>query len=345
MTRNRLLPLGLTLCTLIFAQTLLASVPEAARHEGALHSLAMPDDWANWRDTWRSLEKQGIQTRDTDMSSAQALAKFQAEGQSGESDIADVGFAYAPLAVEKGLTQAYKPSTWQQIPHWAKDHEGQWMLSYTGTIAFLVDTQKVPLAPRTWRQLLDGRFRVTVGDVGAASQANNVVLAAAFALGGNEGNLNPAFKLFKQLAAKNRLDTRNPSEALVAEGEMPLAILWDFNALQFRNRINPQRFQVLIPEDGSVQSGYSTLIHRHAPHPNAARWAREFILSDQGQLNLALGYARPIRYEYLNLSDSVKRRLLPIESYRQVHHITQLKVWSRTSQALPRLWQTQVFGD
>ncbi len=44
---------------------------------------------------------------------------------------------------------------------------------------------------------------------------------------------------------------------------------------------------MLIPSDGSVISGYTTIINKYAKHPNAAKLAREYIFSDAGQINLA----------------------------------------------------------
>ncbi len=59
------------------------------------------------------------------------------------------------------------------------------------------------------------------------------------------------------------------------------------------------RYEVLIPADGSVISSYTTIIDKYAKYPNAAKLAREFILSDKGQINLAKGYARPIRIDHI----------------------------------------------
>ncbi len=45
---------------------------QAAKKEGAVNSVGMPDDWANWKDTWAQItQKYGIAHQDTDMSSAQ----------------------------------------------------------------------------------------------------------------------------------------------------------------------------------------------------------------------------------------------------------------------------------
>ena len=67
--------------------------------------------------------------------------------------------------------------------------------------------------------------------------------------------------------------------------------MWDFNALNYRDKIDRERFTVSIPQDGSVISGYTTIINKYAKNPNAAMVAREYIFSDQGQINLAEGYS------------------------------------------------------
>ena len=118
----------------------LQALEKAARAEGAVNSVGMPDSWANWKDTWADLAKlYGLKHQDTDMSSAQEIAKFAAEKENATADIGDVGAAFGPIAVQQGVTQPYKPSTWEQIPDWAKDKDGHWMLAYTGSIAFIVN--------------------------------------------------------------------------------------------------------------------------------------------------------------------------------------------------------------
>ena len=116
------------------------------------------------------------------MSSAQEIAKFEAEKDNATADIGDVGQAFGPIALQKGVTQAYKPSTWNQIPAWARDRDGHWALAYTGTIAFIINKKLVKTSPHSWADLLKGHYKVTLGDVGVASQANSGVLAAAFAM-------------------------------------------------------------------------------------------------------------------------------------------------------------------
>ncbi|MGY3926482.1 ABC transporter substrate-binding protein [Aeromonas simiae] len=324
------------------AANALADIEKAARQEGQLYSIGMPDSWANWKETWQQLgSTYGIKHQDTDMSSAQEIAKFAAEKENATADIGDVGGAFGPIAVQQGVTQPYKPSTWSDIPNWAKDADGHWMLAYTGTIAFLINKDLVKKSPTSWVSLLDGSYKVTLGDVGVASQANNGVLAAAFATGGSEKNLTPALDLFGKLAQQGRLSLNDPTIANIEKGEVEVGVLWDFNAFNYRDQIDPKKFDVVIPSDGSVMAGYTTLINKWAKNPNAAKLAREYILSDAGQINLARGYARPIRSNVV-LPDEVKAKLLPAGQYASAKPVTDHAAWEQSSKALPRQWQERV---
>lgn len=80
----------------------LAALEKAARAEGAVNSVGMPDSWVNWKDTWQDLStKYGLKHSDTDMSSAQEIAKFAAEKENASADIGDVGAAFGPIAAQK----------------------------------------------------------------------------------------------------------------------------------------------------------------------------------------------------------------------------------------------------
>ena len=315
---------------------------KAAQAEGQVNSLGMPDHWANWVGTWNDIKnKYGIEHSDTDMSSAQEIAKFKAEKNNATADIGDVGEAFTKVAVAQGVTQAYKPTTWDSIPDWAKDKDGHYALAYTGTISFMINKDLVKNPPRSWNDLLTGDYNVCVGDVSVAAQASSAVLAAAMGLGGDETNIKPALDFFAKIAKQGRLIVSDPSIKKKKKGEIEVALVWDFNALNYAHQINKDQFLVVIPQEGSLVSGYSTIINKYAKHPNAAKLAREYIFSDAGQINLARGFARPIRSD-VNLPEDVKAMLIPQEQYKNARNIKDHKKWEQTAKQLPRLWQQHV---
>jgi len=133
----------------------------------------------------------------------------------------------------------------------------------------------------------------------------------------------------------------DPSVANLEKGEIEVGIVWDFNGLNYRDQIDKNNFDVTIPSDGSVISGYAEIINKYAPHPYAAMLTREYILSDEGQINLAKGYARPIRSN-VNIPDDIKAKLLPDSEYTNAKPIKDYKAWENTEKQLPQLWQEKV---
>lgn len=320
----------------------LEEIEGKAKDEGTINSVGMPDTWANWVETWTEIsEEYGIKHVDTDMSSAEEIAKFEAEKEDASADIGDVGIAYGPIAEQKDLTIAYKTSYWDEIPEWAKDDDGDWIVGYTGTISFIADKKVVKDIPTSWEELMKSNYTVTVGDALTANQAQFAILAASFAYGGDETNVQPGIDYFAELAKQGRLSVTDPTVANLEKGEIEVGILWDFNSLGYRKQIDENRFDVTIPSDASVVSGYATIINKYAKNPYSAALTREYILSDEGQDNLAKGFARPIR-EDAKLSEEGKASLLDASLYENVLPVKDFDVWKETTAQIPTLWQEQV---
>ncbi|WP_239616269.1 ABC transporter substrate-binding protein [Cohnella mopanensis] len=320
----------------------LTEIEAKAKEEGSVVSVGMPDSWANWKGTWEDIQsKYGLSHTDTDMSSAEEIAKFDAEKDKPTADIGDVGIAFGSVAIAKGVTQPYKTSHWDEIPAWAKDKDGHWLIGYQGTIAFLTNKKLVANPPQSWEDLKNGNYKIVTGDVTKAAQAQMAVLAAAMAFGGDESNIEPGLAFFEDLAKNNRIANVEASLANIEKGEVEVTLLWDFNALNYRDQLGKDQYAVTIPKEGSVVSGYATIINKYAPHPNAAKLTREYILSDAGQINLAKGYARPIR-DSVKLPDDVAAKLLPKEDYANAKPVGDYKVWEDTAKSIPEQWQERV---
>lgn len=321
-------------------------IVEKAKADGEINSVGMPDTWANWIETWTEIEEQyGIKHSDTDMSSAEELALFANEANDATKDIGDVGQSFGPVAEKQGVTLPYKTSYWDSIPDWAKDDDGDWVIGYYGTITFITNTDLVEKAPTSWQDVLEGDYTLTIGDVSVATQAQSGLLSAAIAFGGSESNIQPGLDFFKTLAEEGRLDMGDTSVARLEKGEIEVAVLWDYNSLGYRSQImkNNQNanFEVSVPSDGAVQSGYCTIINAYTKRPFAAALAREYILSDEGQINLAKGFARPIRDDVV-LPDDVKSNLLPDDQYTNARFIEDQEAWDQSVSDLSTSWQEEV---
>lgn len=319
-----------------------------AQKEGRVDSVGMPDSWANWVETWQDIKgTYGLEHSDVDLSSAEELAVFEAEKQNATKDIGDVGQSFGPLAKSKGLTIPYKTSYWDSIPDWAKDDEGHWVVGYYGTITIITNRKLVPNPPKSFADILEGDYMVTSGDVMKGTQGQCAVLAAAIANGGSESDITPGIEFFKTLAEQGRLDKGEGSMSRLEKGEIACYFLWDFNSLgyqdQFKQNNANAEFDVCVPSDGSIQSGYCTVINAYTKRPHAAALTREFILSDEGQINLAKGYAKPIRSD-VELPADVKQKLLPEEQYKNARPIQDAAAWEETVKTIATRWQEEVLA-
>lgn len=110
--------------------------------------------------------------------------------------------------------------------------------------------------------------------------------------------------------------------------------MWNFNALGMQDELGEDRFKVVIIQDGGAMSGYTTILNKYSKNPHAAALAREYILSDKGQNNLARGDARPIRG--VELDEDAQAALLPDSEYENatIHPVENSEAWD---QILPEL--------
>ncbi|MCR4672152.1 MAG: ABC transporter substrate-binding protein [Lachnospiraceae bacterium] len=269
----------------------------AAKEEGDVQSVGMPDSWANWGSMWTYLgDTYGLTHTDIDMSSSEELQMFATEGENGTKDIGDVGQAFGNQAIEEDLVQGYKTSYWDSVPDWAKGEDGKWMIAYTGATTFLINNDILgdDPAPTSWQDIRDASYKISIGPLtGGNGQA--AFIAANFAFGGDLTNLDPGIEFFTELAEAGRLLTIDIVQDNFAKGEIPVGVVWSFTAIPYKNAITNYNMSVAIPSDGSIMSGYASVINKYAPHPNAAALARETIFSDEGQAFLAESGAIPTR--------------------------------------------------
>jgi len=292
---------------------------EAARQEGELSTIALPNDWANYGEVKQAFFAKYPFLKHNDLSpdasSAQEIEAIKANaGSRGPQapDVIDVGFTWGDQSKAEGLLQPYKVATWDSIPASLKDPAGFWMADYYGVMAFEVNTQVVTNVPQDWADLLKPEYKGQValaGDPTGSGQAINAVWAAALGNGGSLDDAAPGLQFFKQLNDAGNFVPVIAKPATIAKGETPIALRWDYNALANRDQTagNPE-IAVVVPKSGSLAGVYVQAISAYAPHPHAARLWLEFLYSDEGQLLWLKGYASPAR-----IDDMKQRGVVPAE--------------------------------
>ncbi len=326
----------------------LSELVKNAQSEGEVQSVGMPDDWADWKDSWEGIKSTyGLAHEDVDMTSAEELSQFAAEKDDPTKDMGDIGLSMTPEAIKQDVIGTFKASTWDQFPDWAKDPEGRWIMTYTGSIAFIANTESTGgKCPTSWKDVEKGDYLVSVGNVlgGAASQV--AVLSCALANGGSLEDVQPGIDYFKALAKDGRLDTGDTTSARMASGEMVCCVgNYDYSVLAWRDNIvaeNPDmKLDITIPSDGSVTNGYAQIINKYAPHANAAGLAIEYLCSDEGAIDRARGYARPTK-EGVELPSDVADKLLGDDLYENCTNISDVEGLNDACAKIAELWEKEV---
>jgi putative spermidine/putrescine transport system substrate-binding protein len=291
----------------------MAELVAAAQAEGMLTTIALPHDWCNYGEVIQSFkDKYGIEVNELlpDGGSGDEIEAIKAnKGNMGPQapDVIDVGFAFGPSSQAEGLLLPYKVSTWDSIPAEAKDADGYWYGDYYGVMSFMVNKDIVENTPVDWADLAKPEYASMValsGDPRVSNQAIQAVFASALANGGSLDDAQPGLDFFAQINNAGNLVPLIANNGLVAKGEVPVRITWDYNALAGRDSFlvdpadpasaNPP-VDVVIPATGRFAGVYVQAISAFAPHPNAAKLWMEHLYSDEGQIMWMKGYCHPIR--------------------------------------------------
>jgi putative spermidine/putrescine transport system substrate-binding protein len=327
-----------------------------AKKEGLqLHAYGMPPDWANWEGIFAGFNKKygvsSVYKPEGDLSSAQELQKFEAEKAHPIGDIGDVGFKWGPVAVQRGIVQAYKNAHWADIAANLKDPNGFWVAEYSGVMSFAVNTARAKKVPRTWKELLDPGYKNMIAidqDPRQAFDAFGAVLSAAYANGGGVANVAPGVEFFAKLKQSGNFIPVKAELASMQTGEAAIAIRWSFLNLADRDAVKAKggpSYEVVIPSDGAVASPYVSVINKWAPHPMSARLFQEYLFSDEGQLGLMQGYATPVRAGKLKVPADLAAKTPPASALKNVVYLTDLKALDSAQKVVNDQWGPKVMGQ
>jgi putative spermidine/putrescine transport system substrate-binding protein len=285
---------------------------EAAKAEKELNVIALPPDWANYKeiiDTFSSKYGIKVNSAQPDANSQDEInAANQQKGKSTAPDVFDLGQAIA-LANTK-LFAPYKVEKFDDIPAEFKDPDGTWVNDYGGYTSIGYDSAKVPEVTAV-ADLLKPEFKGKValnGDPTTASAAANGVLMTALANGGSVDDIAPGLNFFVKLKEAGNFVPVDPTPATIESGQTPVVIDWDYLNAAETKKI--PTWKVFVPSDALVGGYYFQAINSGGPHPAAARLWQEFLYSDEGQNLFLKGLARPVLADAMEKAGTVDKTLL-----------------------------------
>jgi putative spermidine/putrescine transport system substrate-binding protein len=285
----------------------------AAKKEGHLNTIALPPDWANYKEALAAFPKKygiGITNDNPDGSSAQEnQAIVSLKGDSRAPDVVDVGESFAVSGTAQGLYAPYFNMNYNTIPRALKNTHGYWMGDYWGAVSIGYNKALVSNPPKTFKDLMKPEYKGKVAINGSPLSSNSaiaVVLAAALANGGSLSDVTAGIDYWASMKKSGNYIPIQTTPSTVSSGQTPISLDWDYNNLAYKTEFPAASWDFTIPSDGVYGGYYAQAINATAPHPNAARLWEEFLYSDQGQIIWLKGGAHPARF-----ADLVKRNVIP----------------------------------
>jgi putative spermidine/putrescine transport system substrate-binding protein len=295
----------------------MAALVTAAKKEGALNVVALPNNWANYGNIIKGFEKKygiKINSENPEGSSAEEIQALTSDkGRSSDPDVIDVGTSYAVTAKSEGLLAPYKVSTWSDIPAGLKQPGGYWFDDYGGYVAIGCNTKTVKVCPTSLKAMLTetkaAGYKIGINNSPLTSNsALAAVEAAAIVNGGSISNVAPGIKFFATLN-KNGTFVNTIADAQTAQsGATNIIIWWDY--LQANGGISVPGWKVVVPSDVLLGEYYTQGINSDAPNPAAARLWEEYLYSVTGQNLWLAGGARPAELAFMQAHGTATKSLV-----------------------------------
>lgn len=329
-------------------------ITAAAKTEGKVNLIALPDTWANYKgilDSYRTTYGIDAPVANPDASSADEVTAIETlRGQPDMPDAVDVGPSFTKQLIDAGYADVYKPTVWDEIPDALKDPEGHWVAAYYGVLAIATNTTIVADAPTTWADLKDPQYKGQVtlnGDPREAGAAFAAVMAASIANGGSFDDIMPGIEYFAELKKSGNLQTIDVNEANLLSGEVPIALDWTYNFPAVEQEMKDAGFdvQVTVPSDGVYGGFYAQSVVTESAHPCAARLWLEHLVGDDGALGYLEGGAIPARYAALldegKVDADMAKNLPDADTIAKISFPTQDQI-DKAKQALADSWGPMV---
>ncbi len=299
--------------------TSLEEITTLAKQEGSLQLIAYPVTWANYGGHFKAFKaKYGINitVANPDGSSADELQAVKTlKGQKTAPDVLDIGYSFTQPAQQGGLIQQFKPSTFDKVPDNLKDPDGWWVAAYYGVLTIGANTKAVKSVPKTFADLLDPQYKGMItlsGDPRKAASAFATVVAAAIANGGSPDNIEPGIEYFaKMKKAGNLVNTPSVTSGL-STGQAKIALDWNYNFIGSLPELKKDGIDLAmnVPTDGVYGTYYAQPLTITPPQPNAGRLWIEWLTSEEGSEQYALGGAIPARYNELKAANKLSKAAL-----------------------------------
>ncbi|MEZ3117060.1 extracellular solute-binding protein [Halobaculum sp. MBLA0147] len=277
---------------------------------------AVQTGWSNWGAQMETFEEQyGVPLNDDQRSSGEALSDLRSHAQDPTHSAYNGGYTFGILAMQDGLTQAYKPANWDKVPEKLKTDDGHMTATrrMTTTVTYRKDIYEEQgiEPPETWEDLKREEIasktqyqppNAAVGLAGALSINN--------AYGGSLDDVQPVIDYYNEVKEKGAVFAGNVEQKFT-KGEVHTFVEYDYTGLDLKYNADSigedQVATTLLTgpngEKGAFNQPYGYGMLKGAPNPEACKLFMDYVLSLEGQRKFLDAFVRPIRAPELEMPE------------------------------------------
>ncbi|MGW4686034.1 2-aminoethylphosphonate ABC transporter substrate-binding protein [Streptomyces sp. NPDC004244] len=231
-------------------------------------------------------KKTGIEVKYVEGGSGEMVQRALREKANTQADVLITLPPFIQQAAGKGLLQSYRPQGSDKVNGADKATDGMWTSVVNNYFGFVYNKKELEAAPKTWEELLDGRFKgkLQYSTPGVAGDGTAVLIKSMHDFGGKE----PAMEYLKKLQANNVGPSSSTSklapktdkgELLVANGDVQM------NCAQSRSMPN---LGIWFPaKDGGRPTTfalpYAAGLVQKGPHSENGRKLLDHLLGEEAQ--------------------------------------------------------------
>ncbi|MGI5336507.1 2-aminoethylphosphonate ABC transporter substrate-binding protein [Streptomyces sp. CA-181903] len=236
-------------------------------------------------------KRTGIKVDYVEGGSGEIVQRLAREKSNTKADVVVTLPPFVQQADGKGLLAAYRPAGSDKVADGDKDPAGKWTAVVNNYFCFIHNSKELKDGPpKTWRDLLDGRFKgkLQYSTPGVAGDGTVVLIKAMHDLGGKE----PAMAYLKDLQKNNVGPSKSTGqlapkvdkgELLVANGDVQM---------NFANMKTMPNQGIFFPAGDSGKPTtfalpYAAGLVRNAPHTENAKKFLDHLLTERTQRDVS----------------------------------------------------------
>jgi len=289
---------------------------DAANFPDKLFVYAVQTGWSNWGAQMEAFDEEyGVPLNDDQRSSGEALTDLRNNAQDPTHSAYNGGYTFGILAMQDGLTQAYKPANWDKVPEKLKTDNGHMTATrrMTTTVTYrkdLYEEQGID-PPETWEDLrteeiaANTQFQPPNAAVGLAG-----ALSINNAYGGSLDDVQPVVDYYSEMKGMGAVFAGNVEQKFT-KGEVSTFVEYDYTGLDLKynaDSIAEDKVGVKLltgpdGEKGAFNQPYGYGMLAGAPNPGACKLFMDYVLSKEGQRRFLDAFVRPIRAPELDMPD------------------------------------------